>query len=122
MSTSWETNPPYASWAAYASSLLDYANGRLDRPERRLQVGRTPADFLAEQEASLREHCYQRDKNGLIANLMLPIFEVEPRGWNAVNRLPPSSAPFLSYLIEWEQRVEGPDQAFVKRIQRLFAS
>ena len=122
MSTSWETDPPYPHWAGYASALLEYANGRLDRPESRLQAGGTLVEFLAEQEASLREDQYQRDKNGLIANLMLPLFEAEPCGWNAVTRLPPSSAPFHSYLPEWEQRVEGPEQAFVNQIRRLFTS
>lgn len=122
MSTSWESDPPYPGWAGYASSLLDYANSRLDRPEHHLQAGGTVAEFLAEQEASLREDQYQREKNGLVASLMLPLFEGTPGGWNAVTRLPPSSAPFHSYLSDWEQRVEQLDQSFVNQIQRLFTS
>ena len=43
-----------------------------------------------------------------------------PWGWNAIHRLPDSSAMFKDYLREWHSLVEPLDRPFVKRILGLF--
>ena len=69
----------------------------------------------------LRHDPCQRDKNAVVAYTLLPIFESEPAGWNAIHRLPDSSAMLGDYLLEWQARVEPADRPFVKRILEAFA-
>ena len=120
MAERWRTCPPYPGRTDYAESLASYADSNLSREERRLPVGTTLSDWLLSEEESLRQDRYQRDKNAVVAYTLLPIFESEPAGWNAIRRLPNSSAMFEDYLREWHLLVEPLDRPFVKRILGLF--
>ena len=80
----------------------------------------TLSDWLLSEEESLRQDRYQRDKNAVVAYTLLPIFESEPAGWNAIRRLPNSLAMFEDYLREWHSLVEPLDRPLVKRILGLF--
>ena len=120
MAEGWRTSPPYPGRTDYAESLATYADSYLSREERRLPVGTTLSDWLLSEEESLRQDRYQRDKNAVVAYSLLPIFESKPSGWNAIRRLPTSSAMFQDYLSEWHSRVETLDRPFLERIIRLF--
>ena len=120
MAETWSTNPPYPNWADYSASLASYAEGYLSREERRLPAGMTLATWLQAEEESLRNDCYQRDKNAVVAYSLLPIFESEPAGWNAICRLPASSSMLMDYLVEWEGSVDPQDGPFVKRVRDAF--
>ena len=120
MAEKWLTSPPYPHWADYAESLASYADETLSNKERHLPPGMTLVRWLASEEASLRQNPCQRDKNALVAYLLLPIFEAEPVGWNTIRTLPSSSAMLKDYLREWHSQVEPLDRAFVERIIRIF--
>ena len=120
MARKWPTSAPYTNWADYAESLASYAGGRISGEERLLPSGTTLAKWLASEEASLRRNPYQREKNAVVANLFLPIFESEPVGWNAIRTLPSSSSMLKEYLREWHSVVEPLDRAFVERIIQIF--
>ena len=120
MAERWRTCPPYPGRTDYAESLACYADSYLSREERRLPAGTTLSDWLLSEEESLRQDRYQRDKNAVLAYTLVPIFESEPAGWNAIRRLPNSSALFEDYLREWHSLVEPLDRPFVKRILGLF--
>ena len=120
MAERWLTCPPYPGRTDYADSLDSYADSYLSRAERRLPVGTTLSDWLLSEEDSLRQDRHQRDKNAVVAYTLLPIFESEPAGWNAIRRLPKSSAMFEGYLREWHSLVEPLDRPFVKRMLGLF--
>ena len=120
MAERWRTCPPYPGRTDYADSLACYADSYLSREERRLPAGTTLSDWLLSEEESLRQDRYQRDKNAVLAYTLVPIFESEPAGWNAIRRLPNSSALFEDYLREWHSLVEPLDRPFVKRILGLF--
>ena len=98
MAEAWPKSPPYCNWAKYSQSLTSYAEGLLAQDERKLPSGMTLSTWLLSEEASLREDCLQRDKNAVIAYSLLPIFESEPTVWNAVRKLPDSSAIFRGIL------------------------
>ena len=120
MAERWPSSPPYPNWSDYAGQLASYAENYLSKEERRLPVGMTLSPWLLSQEGSLRQDRYQRDKNAVVAYTLLPIFESEPAGWNAIRRLPNSSAMFEDYLREWHSLVEPLDRPFVKRILGFF--
>ena len=120
MAEGWPSSPPYPNWADYARELAGYAEKYLSCEERRLPIGMTLSTWLRSEEESLRQDRYQRDKNAVVAYSLLPIFETEPVGWNAIRRLPDSSAMFKDYLLEWQSQVESLDNPFVERIVWLF--
>ena len=120
MAERWPTEPPYPNWGEYAGSLASYAHGYLSCEERQLPAGMTLAAWSQAEEESLRNDRYQRDKNAVVAYSLLPMFESDPAGWNAIRRLPASSAMLMDYLLEWHASVEPADKPFVKRILEAF--
>ena len=48
----------------------------------------TLTEWLQDNENALRQDPHLRDKNGVVACQLLPIFEEFPAAWNAVPRLP----------------------------------
>ncbi len=120
MAESWVTSPPYPHWNSYAAALYEYVENCLLRPERQLPIGVTLGGWLMSEENSLRQDCYQRDKNALVAYSCLPIVERDPMGWNAIRSLPGSSMMLQEYLNEWYSLAETADKPFVSRIVELF--
>ena len=80
----------------------------------------TLSTWLQSEEEGLRADRYLRAKNAVVAYSLLPIFESDPAGWNAIRRLPASSAILKDYLLEWHASVEPADKPFVKRILDAF--
>ena len=120
MAERWSAYPPYSNWADYAESLASYVQELLSRKERQLPAGMTLSAWLLSEEESLRRDCELRDKNAIVAYSLLPIFEGDPAGWNAIRKLPNSSGMFKDYLRDWHSLVELTEKSFVNRIIRLF--
>lgn len=116
MAQTWRSCPPFRGRTDYAESLANYAGDRLSRYECRLPPDTTLAAWLLSEEESLRQNRYQRDKNAVVAYILLPIFESQPAGWNAIRKLPDSAAMLRDYLLDWHARVEPADRSFVKRV------
>ena len=119
MAEQWPTHPPYPDWANYVDALINYGEEHIFPNERRLSENTTLSTLLSLEEEELRKDPYQREKNAMVAYSLLPIFESSPAGWNAIRRLPDSSAMFRDYLLEWHTQVEPADKPFVKRIIQL---
>ena len=120
MAKRWPTQPPYPNWADYAPCLAGYANDRLDNEKRRLPADLTLRHWLSAQEEQLRSDPYLRDLNAVVAYQLLPNFEEEPTGWNAVRNLPDSSGNLMEYLADWHDSVASTDQPFVQRLIGAF--
>ena len=67
---------------------------------------------VAEQE--------QRNNQALVAYQLLPLFEKTPSGWNAIRKLPNSSAKLADYLVGWYSAVDPDDKIFVAEISKAF--
>ena len=120
MAKSWLTCPPYPNWVDYSDSLAEYAEELFSRRERQLAEGKTMSAWLASEEENLRADPYQRDKNGVVSYSLLPLFENEPTGWNAIRQLPNSTGIISDYLRDWRSQVEPVDKPFVSRLIQLF--
>jgi hypothetical protein len=123
MRRSWQVAPPYPVWKAYAPWLSDYAEQRLAL--HRLPAGISFSTWFAQNETALRQNADQRDRNTMIAIQLLPIFEAEPAGWEAVtflNRGSFSATKSLSqHLAEWRSACPADLRPFVATLAAVFA-
>jgi hypothetical protein len=121
MSEDWKTNPPYSNWKSYSSALKDYAAQRLETQDGN-------SDDLAKIYRSHREEleasATNRELNNMFAAKLLPLFEKNPSGWEAVryiNRGPAEeNISFESYVNGWHKRVPTQQKAFVEELARKF--
>ena len=120
MAERWPTQPPYANWTDYAPALSDYADDLLADENHQLPEGLTLATWLRMHETELRQDPYIRDKNAVVAYQLLPLFEADPSGWNAVRSMPSSTGILTEYLADWHERVQLSDRSFVKRVIGAF--
>ena len=113
----WLSAPPFPNWVSYAANLSVYA----DRRAREWSTAApTPACFaawLAVNEQPMRRDPCVRDRNGVVALKLLPVFEEQPAGWNAVRRLPAANGCIREYIGQWRGAVEDVDRAFVERLE-----
>ena len=122
MAAQWSASPPYPTWATYATALAGYAAELLNRTDHQVPSGLTLADWFASSEIMLRADPYQRGANATAAYSLLPVFEDEPQGWNAVRHLPDSRGPLVDYIADWHRAVSELDRAFVLRVLNSFLS
>ncbi len=130
MAERWPAQPPYPHWANYAVSLASYtvqapvASGHVSLLLGAIkQIVSSEEDNL--REASLRNNFgdfsqSDRDKVAVISHALLPIFESEPTGWNAVRNVPVTKGLLTEYLVDWYVQVELADKPFLKRILDAF--
>ena len=94
-----ETHPPIGHYSEFAPSLAKYAQERLTDPQRSLPAGAELPEWISDNAPALRRgpnflnmeqwDARQRNRMGVIANDLLPLFEQQPASaWNAVKRLP----------------------------------
>ena len=120
MSKTWAYRAPYNNWVDYRHALADYANNwMMSRPE--VQYNNTGAKWLSEWENRLREnfggHDYARVAQ--LSYKFLPIFEDNPKGWNAIRQLPTSHAKMVDYMRIWYNDVDIEDKEIVKAIAEI---
>ena len=74
------------------------------------------ATWLCTHEKTLGRDPYLRDHNAKVPYSLLPIFEADPRPWNAVRELPVSKGMLAEYLADWRCQVKPADKPFVNRV------
>lgn len=116
MAVNWQTNPPYPNWADYAKSLENYIQKRMSNNNHQLPVGISFSDWLSKCEPELRVNPYLRARNTVVACRLLPLFEDDPFGWNAIRAFPSSTGSLTEYLAEWHNKVDSTYKQFVQRI------
>lgn len=125
MARTWATYPPYPNWKGFAPKLHDYAEKLLNDPSRTLPPNRDFSTWFKEMEPSLRTNATQRARNGLMAARLLPLFEEEPRHWEAMiwlNRgTRDPSLPFSRYLAEWRDACPPEHRPFVAKLATQFS-
>jgi hypothetical protein len=125
MSRSWQSAPPYPAWRSYSPWLNDYAEKRLVLPQHRLPAGTPFLVWFRENEPALRQNSDMRDRNTIVAIQLLPVFEAEPRGWEAVAFLNRGSSDakesLAQHLAKWRSQCPKALRPFVTRLAAVFA-
>jgi hypothetical protein len=124
MSRSWVTNPPYPAWQSYAPWLNDYVEQRLSLPENRLPAGSSFSAWFRENQTALRSDPGKRARNTIIAAQLLPIFEADPAGWEAVTflnrKLSDSTESLSKHFAEWRANCPNHLRLFVTKLAAVF--
>lgn len=101
----WEQAPPGPQWQAEAVRLRAFFDLLIAEGHRRLPPEAPLATWLRDNEDALRRNPYLRQKNEVLANLLLPLFERNPENWQALSymNLDPGDArsSLRSYLGQW---------------------
>ena len=125
MAKTWETEPPYPNWKSYAPSLAKYVADWMADPARQRPAGQTFAAWFAAALPELRKNPVDRTRNAIIAQQLLPLFEREPSGWEAVTWLNlgkrVADNPFPTHLAEWQEACPKERKKFVDALAGVFA-
>lgn len=124
LATAWDAAPPDARWAGYGHNFRDYADRFLAEPHRRLPHGQTLVQWFSANGADLHNDPYQRTKNELVANALLPLFEQNPGNWSALGFLnadrPTLTKGFGDYLLGWQAACPDQFRRFVGQVVEMF--
>ncbi len=125
MSRDWLTAPPYPAWRSYAAWFNNYAEQRIRLPKHQLPAGTSFIVWFRENQTALRQNAAIRERNTIIAIQFLPIFEAEPRGWEAVAFLnrgsPDPNKSLAQHFAEWRSRCPQDLRPFITRLAAVFA-
>lgn len=125
MAKSWKTEPPYPNWKSFSDALHRYAEDRVEATRRKFPDDEK--DFLRwfrGEENSLRGNATQREKNNRIALRLLPLFENEPAGWEALTcfnlgeRGPDTT--LTEHFRIWQEETPRPLRPFIERMAGIF--
>lgn len=124
LAETWEEAPPEPQWAEASKKLRRFFDHLLTEGHRQLPPHTPLVSWLNDNEDRLREDPYLRDKNEVVANLLLPLFQESPQNWEALHYLnldPNDARDSLSeYLRHWYQNAPLGHKRFVAGILALF--
>jgi len=124
MGRSWQSNSPHPAWREYAVWLSSYAEERLALAKNRLPPRTQFSIWFRENQSVLRRSPTERSRNTIIATQLLPIFEAEPRGWEALAFLNSASinpkSSLAQYLAQWRSRCPQGLRSFVTKVESVF--
>ena len=122
MARSWERSAPFRGWRSYSPEFSSYARDRMSISG----VG-GHADFLRwfrRNEPAMRRNAELREKNSIVALELLPLFEAEPQGWEAITFMNVGTRdlkqPLDTFLAEWRQNCPPALRPFVSRAAQVF--
>lgn len=126
LSEGWSQRPPEDRWRPHAAALRSYADYFLNEPHRRLAPTHAFSAWFRENQAALFSNPYFRDKNEVVANLLLPLFEHDPRSWGAIGYLnyerTHARKGFPDFLRAWHDACPEEYRPVVSEIMALFES
>jgi hypothetical protein len=124
LAVSWQQQTQSEAWRTFAPAMAKYAADRLALPEHQLPADTPFAAWFRANEPALRADPRLREKNVIVARQMLPLFEAEPAGWDAVCYLNlgahQQGKPLAQHLAEWQNNSPAALHPFVAKIAALF--
>lgn len=119
----WKTTPPRPEWASEADRMRRFFDLLVNEGHRRLPPHTALAAWLQDNEPRLRADPYLRDKNEVVANLLLPLFDSNPENWDAVTylNLDPDDAhdSLQDYLSHWYRNAPSDHKIFIASVLAL---
>lgn len=123
LAASWSRSPPEPRWADEVPLFQRFFDTLIAERHRRLPAGTPLGEWLRENERSLRSDPYLRQKNEVLANLLLPLFESDPASWQALaylNQHPEAArASLRSYLGDWYRSAPQTQRRLVSGVLAL---
>jgi hypothetical protein len=122
LATTWQTAPPYADWQSYAPEFQAFVERFLNEPHRQMPRNQALRTWFAERSGALRESPYVREHNEVVANVLLPLFEENPRIWGAIAylNLVKTGADFREYLQSWYDNAPEEHRDLIQYLMGLF--
>ncbi len=124
MGRTWQTEPPYPNWKSYAPALTRYAQERMDDPKSRVPEGRSFLEWFRENEPEMRKNGTDRPRNNVVSLQLLPLFEAEPSGWEAMSAINlgkrDPKKPLAQHFAEWKENTRAELRPFVAKIAAVF--
>lgn len=115
---------PYPHWKTYGAAMQTYVSDLLSQPHRLLPPKRAFAEWYQGNADQLDRDPYLRDRDELVAGMLLPLFEENPEAWSTIAYLnlgeADASVPFQSYLANWHRNTPEAQRAVVAKIIELF--
>lgn len=123
LAATWAVSPPEPEFADEAKRLTRFFDHLVNEGHRQLPPHTPLVNWLRDNEEPLRRDPYLRQKNEVIANLLLPLFQENPQNWEALNylNLDPADArnSLREYLQHWYKNAPVQHKRFVAGVLAL---
>jgi len=124
MSKEWEINPPYPNGVSFSNALYQYAKDIVDKKERQLMPDVSFKSWFNKELPILENNECIRDKNGLIANQLLPLFEADRSYWIAISLLNTwnvnQNNNITDFFDSWQTVLDNNYKYLIKNLRALF--
>jgi hypothetical protein len=126
LSASWQNGVvvPFAHWKSYSTALQAYVGELLAQPHRVLPAKASFVDWYRGNAASLDRSPYLREREEVVAGMLLPLFEQHPEAWATIGYLnleeSDATGSFEQYLANWRRNTPPHQRPLVERIIELF--
>lgn len=123
LAETWDKSPPAAELSSRSKDLRRFFEHLIGEGHRQLPSHAPLANWLDEHRDELRKNPYLREKNEVVANLLLPLFQTNPQNWDALTYLnlnPDDARSSLEdYLRHWYQNAPLEHKHFVASVLAL---
>lgn len=124
LAATWETHPPSPEWSGETEKLSRFFDLLITEGHRQLPPHAPLAVWLENNEERLRRDPYLREKNEVVANLLLPLFQRNPENWATLSylNLDPGDArsSLQDYLRHWYRNAPAEHRTFIADVLGLF--
>lgn len=124
LASRWAQQPPAPQFAGYDVTLTALTDYLLNEPHRQLAASSSLAGWYRAQHASLEADPYLRDKNEVVANRLLPLFEQTPDALGAIGCMnahaDDAGKRFADYLAAWHDACPEAQRGIVRQVMALF--
>ncbi len=115
---------PYPHWKPYGTALQTYVSNLLAQPHRALPAKSGFAEWYRGNADTLDKNPYLRERDELVAGMLLPLFEENPEAWSTIAYLnlqeSDATGSFQQYLANWHKNTPERQRPLVARIIELF--
>lgn len=124
MGETWKTKPPYANWKSFAEALTKYADERLAASAKTLPPEKSFHEWFTANEPAMRQNGTIREKNNVVAQALLPLFEAEPSGWEAITFLNLTKGnpdkTLRTHFDDWSSKSPEAQHPFIRKLAAKF--
>lgn len=124
LAATWKNFPPSPDWEKETEKLNRFFDLLIAEGHRQLPAHAPLSDWLTSNEERLRQNPYLREKNEVVANLLLPLFQRNPENWSSLAylNLDPGDArsSLQDYLRSWYLNAPAEHKTFIADVLTLF--